>query len=501
MVSTEKNLRKWLTNWIILEDLPFTIVEGWLKWILKKVTGGFHLVSADTIRCDIIQYHIDIRITIQKILKETLGKLSLSLDIWTSTVVKSYMGITVHFIDNSWKLQQITLDFIELEGSHTGKNIAEELITVLNLYGISKKINSITTNNASNNDTMFSYLELWAKDNDIDFSENNQQCRCFAHVVNLAVQAALKELKPEIDKIRNLIVKSRSSSQRRKKFSEISKLNGVDDLLPILDVFDKIILANEFSDLNNIKLSQSDWTSLENIAAFLREERKKKATISAVYPMYNLLMGHAEKKMNKNKTSNNIALAANAAWNKLYEYYNKASEETHYIATILDPRWKIKYFKDWEDGENGDDNLYYKNAKEMFTRKFDEYHSIYYPVSGTLNNNLDEDEDSEDSLFPVPKQFRNNNGHDELNSYFNSTPEPGTINVLEWWKGHKSNYPTLAKMARNYLSIPATSAPVERLFSESGNLITPERNRLRSDIIRAIMCLRSWLTIPNITNQ
>ncbi|CAB5390718.1 unnamed protein product [Rhizophagus irregularis] len=236
MVSTEKNLRKWLTNWIILEDLPFTIVEGWLKWILKKVTGGFHLVSADTIRCDIIQYHIDIRITIQKILKETLGKLSLSLDIWTSTVVKSYMGITVHFIDNSWKLQQITLDFIELEGSHTGKNIAEELITVLNLYGISKKINSITTNNASNNDTMFSYLELWAKDNDIDFSENNQQCRCFAHVVNLAVQAALKELKPEIDKIRNLIVKSRSSSQRRKKFSEISKLNGVDDLLPILDV-------------------------------------------------------------------------------------------------------------------------------------------------------------------------------------------------------------------------------------------------------------------------
>ncbi|CAB5162932.1 unnamed protein product [Rhizophagus irregularis] len=91
--STEENLRKWLTNWIILEDLPFTIVEGWLKWILKKVTGGFHLVSADTIRRDIIQYHIDIRITIQKILKKTLGKLSLSLDIWTSTIVKSYMGI------------------------------------------------------------------------------------------------------------------------------------------------------------------------------------------------------------------------------------------------------------------------------------------------------------------------------------------------------------------------------------------------------------------------
>ncbi|CAB4396886.1 unnamed protein product [Rhizophagus irregularis] len=137
-------------------------------------------------------------------------------------------------------------------------------------------------------------------------------------------------------------------------------------------VFDKIILANEFSDLNNIKLSQSDWTSLENIAAFLWCFAKlstemcvsKYSTISVVYPIYYLLMGHAEKKMNKDKTPNNIALAANAAWNKLYE----------------------------------------------FTRKFDEYCSIYYPVSGTLNNSLGKDEDSEDSLFPVSKRFRNNNG-------------------------------------------------------------------------------------------
>ncbi|CAB5357905.1 unnamed protein product [Rhizophagus irregularis] len=149
---------------------------------------------------------------------KTLGKLSLSLDIWL-TVVKS---ITVHFIDNSWYLQQITLDFIELENSYTEKNIAEELIT----------INSITTDNASNNNIMFSYLELI-------LLSNPQHC---------------------------------------KKFSEISKLNGVDDLLPIFDVptcwnftydmvkraldlkvvFNTIILASEFSDLNNIKLSKSD---------------------------------------------------------------------------------------------------------------------------------------------------------------------------------------------------------------------------------------------------
>uniref|UniRef100_U9UQV2 Uncharacterized protein n=1 Tax=Rhizophagus irregularis (strain DAOM 181602 / DAOM 197198 / MUCL 43194) TaxID=747089 RepID=U9UQV2_RHIID len=71
-----------------------------------------------------------------------------------------------------------------------------------------------------------------------------------------------------------------------------------------LKVFNKIILASEFSDLNNIKLSQSDWTSLENIAAFLRYFAKLSTeicastypTVSTVYLMYNLFMGYTEKK-------------------------------------------------------------------------------------------------------------------------------------------------------------------------------------------------------------
>ncbi|CAG8855577.1 42301_t:CDS:1, partial [Gigaspora margarita] len=95
-------------------------------------------------------------------------------------------------------------------------------------------INGITVDNASNNDTMIYHLESWSTNKNINFSDSNH-FRCFAHVVNISVQAALKKLKDETDKIRNLILKSRSSPQRRKKFSEISNLNNI-NLLPILDV-------------------------------------------------------------------------------------------------------------------------------------------------------------------------------------------------------------------------------------------------------------------------
>jgi hypothetical protein len=58
---------------------------------------------------------------------------------------------------------------------------------------------------------------------------------------------------------------------------------------------------------------------------------------------------------------------------------------------------------------------------------------------------------------------------------------------LQWWKDHKVDYPILAKLARRYLAIPATSAPCERVFSSSGNIITEKLSRLDPDTAQQLL--------------
>ena len=73
----------------------------------------------------------------------------------------------------------------------------------------------------------------------------------------------------------------------------------------------------------------------------------------------------------------------------------------------------------------------------------------------------------------------------------------GFTSALAWWleETQQKNYPSLSKMAVDILSIPAMSAEPEPLFSGAKITITDRRNRLGSDVIEALECLKSWFGI------
>jgi len=54
--------------------------------------------------------------------------LSFTLDCWTSSNVIAFLGITCHYVDCNWILNDVLLDFVHLKGSHSGLNMATEFL-------------------------------------------------------------------------------------------------------------------------------------------------------------------------------------------------------------------------------------------------------------------------------------------------------------------------------------------------------------------------------------
>jgi hypothetical protein len=71
----------------------------------------------------------------------------------------------------------------------------------------------------------------------------------------------------------------------------------------------------------------------------------------------------------------------------------------------------------------------------------------------------------------------------ELRAYWKEPPTD--LKPLEWWRLNAFRYPVLSRVARRYLCIPATAAPVERVWSHAGRIVSALRASLGSTQIRA----------------
>jgi len=81
----------------------------------------------------------------------------------------------------------------------------------------------------------------------------------------------------------------------------------------------------------------------------------------------------------------------------------------------------------------------------------------------------------------------------ELERYL-EFPIDEEIELLLWWQAHSSEFPIISEMARDFLTIQATSVASKQAFSVAGNTITKTRNRLLPETARACLCMKSWLS-------
>ena len=155
-------------------------------------------------------------------------------------------------------------------------------------------------------------------------------------------------------------------------------------------------------------------------------------------------------------------------------FYWRVLPEDYLLSTILDPRVKHIYDKDEEE--------------EILRKKYKEYKEIYLPTP--LESRASSPTPPETSTIIYQPRllmiFEQNQvqSSDEVAEYLKEDKINFTQSPFEWWMNKKGKYPILARLARIYLAVPATSTPSERLFSDAGNLLTSKRARINSELFK-----------------
>lgn len=163
-------------------------------------------------------------------------------------------------------------------------------------------------------------------------------------------------------------------------------------------------------------------------------------------------------------------------------FFVTATIENHTIiarATVLDPRCKTKLFSSTSASTAAVDRLS-NNLRRMGSTP--EFPAM--PVQTTSSSN------SVNWWGSFYQAERNHDGNPlELRQYLEANILPNTTNPIEYWKNCGRNEKNLAKLATKFMCAMASSVPVERMFSEAGNIMIPERSRLTPEHLSNLLFL------------
>jgi hypothetical protein len=200
--------------------------------------------------------------------------------------------------------------------------------------------------------------------------------------------------------------------------------------------------------------------------------------------------------------ANHWRVAVNCAWDVLDKYYQRLDDcPAYYAAVALHPRYRWRYFeRQWADrpewilsarakvkslweSEYKQRSIHHNTTtfQPSKTEDINPFDWFSRPASPGFSSTIDKDiEDLPDDEYERWQRLI-------------TATDTGVFNPLDYWYNKRFEYPRLAQMAAEILSIPPMSADCERLFSSCGLMVTPLRSRLEATTIGLAQTLRSWL--------
>jgi hypothetical protein len=133
-------------------DLPLGIddTDAWEDYIVRAHNPRFVRTSRRTTTRDLGKLFIERRDAIEHVLSAA-SCVALISDIWSGNAKEDYISVVAHYVNADWELQRRVLGFRLIEVKHTGDNITEKVVVVVEEFGLVDKTFAITLDNTSSN--------------------------------------------------------------------------------------------------------------------------------------------------------------------------------------------------------------------------------------------------------------------------------------------------------------------------------------------------------------
>src|SRR6266480_1910723 len=335
------------------------------------------------------------------------------------------------------------------------------------------------------------------EDNDEDNDEDSEKDNEEIHEGRITYDVWNIEDKTTSKKLRKFITVIQKSTKVLEELKNLFVIEEKQFLRPILDcktrwnstyqMINRACFLKEYiqmalvrsPNLSSYFPEENEWELYKDLNKFLEQFYDATTTLSSqTYPTIahsRIILLAIKKDLETSRGDESLLKdAINAMKTKYNEYYKKLESSSH-ISAFLDPRYKRYCFSEMQDNE------------------------IISPIQKLLEKQLPVTSivPKKTSSFLQRLKVQTTNSlpivDNEINKYWNSTDADESVKPLEWWKTHSSEYPNLAKLARVYLSIQASSVPCEQLFSIAGQVLCKSQNHLTGGSVCACICLRSWI--------
>ncbi len=421
--------------------------------------------------------------------------ISITTDLWSSDAQDGFLTLTGHFIDKNMRPQQVCLSMAPFNESHTGQNICDKIDLCLSKWEIGKSMIPACLRDSASN------IVLGVRLADLEFDWS-----CFPHDLKLVIKDALLD-QPEINEMfgafRKMVGHFRHSNVSTNYILQKQRDMGVSNPLKLkqdmparwhseFDMLDRSLALKSYviitvSDLKiNIEITARQWALAQevcNVLGVFYDATKKlegdSEFISSVIPTVFLL----KKAMKENPNdSDEVADMKKELLKSLENRFKKAEKENFLLlATILDPRYKDRYFSGPEVS---------KKARSLFIEKYEDIEDDAPLKSPSqVHKAIPEPPAKRPRLWDLaePEGPKVSNATVIVNNYLAAPTKPLDSDPLAFWKD--SDDKVLRKMVRIYFSAPASSAPSERIFSEAGLIVTDLRSRLDACKVEMLLFL------------